>query len=227
MGVGILTSVVLQQRITQSTRDAWEMIKMKWTSDYIMRTADMRSVRAGYRGVNPFSSKLLVTSFSVLLCVYLSNLIYTNIELIAGIVFANTIELVVVATLITFIWLGIAIRAPRAVYLVDFETFKPPEKYRVTTEKFFEVTESTGAFTEESKAFQMKLLARSGLGETSSFPECIFNGEKIKKSGGNVRAVCNYDYARREAEEVMFTCLDKLFKEQNIDPTTVSCYAHS
>jgi 3-ketoacyl-CoA synthase len=102
-------------------------------------------------------------------------------------------------------------RARRPVYLVDFEVFSPPERMRVTSEKFMRKSRATGRFSDESLAFQEKLLSRTGLGENTYFPDNLF--EEPPRTG--------IDEARAEAEEVLGTVFAGLLAKTGLKPRDV------
>jgi len=102
-------------------------------------------------------------------------------------------------------------RSRRPVYLVDFEVFSPPERMRVTSEKFMRKSRATGRFSEESLAFQEKLLSRTGLGENTYFPDNLF--DEPPRTG--------IEEARAEAEEVLGTVFAGLLAKTGLKPRDV------
>jgi 3-ketoacyl-CoA synthase len=69
----------------------------------------------------------------------------------------------------------------RAVYLLDFHTYQPPDELKCTTEYYKLQSRRVGCFDEESMQFQEKLLERTGLGEETYFPRGIM-AEKVDTS---------------------------------------------
>lgn len=105
---------------------------------------------------------------------------------------------------------------PRSVYLVDFACHKPEDARQCSNERFLQACEMTGAFSEESMAFQRKITMRSGLGDQTYLPESIINVvTPVKKGQPNMRQ------AREEAEQVMFGALDELFEKTGVKPKDV------
>ena len=76
---------------------------------------------------------------------------------------------------------------------------------------FLERSRLTNAFTEENVDFQRKILERSGLGESTYFPEAVHN---IPPNP------CMAE-ARKEAETVMFGALDELFDKTGVKPKEI------
>lgn len=100
---------------------------------------------------------------------------------------------------------------PRTVYLVDYSMFKPPRSFRVSFAGFMEHAKMA-LFTEpKSVHFQMKILERSGLGEETCLPPAL---RYIPPSP-------NMELAREEAEMVIFSCMDSLFKKTGLRPKDV------
>lgn len=104
---------------------------------------------------------------------------------------------------------------PRPVYLVDFACYQPPDERKCSNERFLQASVLTGAFTEESMAFQRKICSRSGLGDSAYLPKSIINDPPVRKGQPNMRQ------AREEAEQVMFGALDELFEKTGIKPKDV------
>ncbi|CAL9749410.1 unnamed protein product [Musa acuminata subsp. burmannicoides] len=109
-------------------------------------------------------------------------------------------------------------KRPRPVYLVDFACYKPSFALKCTREFFVEHSARTGIFTDDNLAFQKKILERSGLGQSTYFPEAMF--ETPPK-------LCMAE-ARKEAEMVMFGAIDELLqktgvKAKDIDILIVNC----
>ncbi|KZV40852.1 3-ketoacyl-CoA synthase 6 [Dorcoceras hygrometricum] len=100
---------------------------------------------------------------------------------------------------------------PRTVYLVDFALFKPPQCMRVSFAGFMEHARMAPFTEPKSLNFQMKILERSGLGEQTCLPPAIHY----------IPPCPNMALAREEAELVIFSCVDTLFKNTGIKPKDV------
>ncbi|WOH16180.1 hypothetical protein DCAR_0935729 [Daucus carota subsp. sativus] len=91
----------------------------------------------------------------------------------------------------------------RNVYLVNYASYKPDASLMCSKQQFMHLSRSSGAFNEESLAFQKKVLERSGIGEKSYLPEGLLT----------VPAKEGLSEARKEAENVMFGAVDELFSK--------------
>ena len=70
-------------------------------------------------------------------------------------------------------------------------------------------------YSEESIAFQQKLLARSGVADTSCFPESLTDGLRQGKKP-------NLEAAKAESELVLYTIVEDLLRKTSISPSEVS-----
>ena len=62
---------------------------------------------------------------------------------------------------------------PRAVYLIDFACYKPPENLKLSRQAFMDHIRSIGKFNEASLEFQGKAMERSGMGEETYLPPAV------------------------------------------------------
>ncbi|KAJ4965972.1 hypothetical protein NE237_017821 [Protea cynaroides] len=100
---------------------------------------------------------------------------------------------------------------PRPVYLIDFSCYRPPSNLKVQYDKFMMKSKLTGDFDDSSLEFQRKILERSGLGEETYLPETMHHSPPRPTMAA----------AREEAEQVMFSALDILFKNTNLNPKDI------
>ncbi|CAL4980363.1 unnamed protein product [Urochloa decumbens] len=112
----------------------------------------------------------------------------------------------------------LAVRRPRAVYLLDFACYKPTPSHTVTRETFMLQSAAAGVFTDDNLAFQRKILERSGLGQETYFPAAVLNSPPNP---------CMAE-ARAEAEAVMFGAIDQVLaktgvKARDIGIVVVNC----
>ena len=70
-------------------------------------------------------------------------------------------------------------------------------------------------YSEESIAFQQKLLARSGVADTSCFPEGLIDGLRHGKKP-------NLEAAKAESELILYTIVEDLLGKTGIAPSGVS-----
>ncbi|KAJ9564458.1 hypothetical protein OSB04_000424 [Centaurea solstitialis] len=130
----------------------------------------------------------------------------------------NLIQILVSLFLIIFISTVYFMSKPRSVYLVDYTCYKPPITCRVPFSTFMEHSRLILKENPKSVDFQMRILERSGLGEETSLPPAIHY----------IPPNPNMDAARGEAEMVIFSAIDDLFrrtalKPKDIDILIVNC----
>lgn len=77
------------------------------------------------------------------------------------------------AILATGILLWYLSRKEKTVYLLDFATFEPPANWRFNPTQIMEMIRLQGCFTEESLAFQERMLSQSGVGDSTAWPPGI------------------------------------------------------
>ncbi|GMH00378.1 hypothetical protein Nepgr_002217 [Nepenthes gracilis] len=99
----------------------------------------------------------------------------------------------------------------KPVYLVDFACYKPEEGRKTSIEYFLKVTEESGGFEEETVQFQKRIARRSGLGDETYLPRGITSRPPD----------LTMKEARFEAESVIFTTLDALFKKTGVRPEEI------
>ncbi|KAI3926844.1 hypothetical protein MKW98_022530 [Papaver atlanticum] len=100
---------------------------------------------------------------------------------------------------------------PPTVYLVDFTCYRPPTNLQVPSEYFLEGVKRHCNYSDSSAEFQRKILERSGLGEETCLPEGMHMTPPSR----------TLEFARKEAEDVMFDSLDNLFSNTNIKPEEI------
>lgn len=118
--------------------------------------------------------------------------------------------------LLCFIVLWLLNRRENAVYLLDFTTFEPPQSWKLTAEELLDVMRAQKCFTDESIAFQEKLMKQSGVGPSTAWPpgitRCRENGLKSDRSAAAARA---------ESEVVIYDVVERVLKETNTKPKDV------
>jgi len=211
--------------LAESTRLAWERVRQSYAIGGNARSYSFSDVLRGYRSFDPLTNGKIVLVLSLLLIAYLAPETYKKRVDVMEVLMAaqrNVLEIVVIGVLLLSSLILYSVRKPRPVYLVDVQTFVPPEHLHVTMDRYMASTLATKRVDEESAAFQRRLLGKSGIGEKSAFPSSILEHcDEIPKAGGDVNAVCNMMYAREEAELVVFGALDQLFKVNDLDPASV------
>ncbi len=211
--------------LAESTRLAWERVRQSYATGGAARPYSFTDVRRGYGSFDPLTNGTVVFVLCLALVAYLAPETYKRRSQIIDLVFAarhNVFEILVLAGALCVCLIAYSVRKPRTVYLLDSRTFIPPKRLHVNTDRYMATTLATKRVDEESAAFQKKLLGKSGIGTKSAFPASILEHcDEIPKAGGDVRAVCNMQYAREEAELVVFGALDELFLKNRLDPKSI------
>lgn len=111
-------------------------------------------------------------------------------------------------------------RRGKSVYLLDFALFSPPEGWKVSHEQICDMLRNTGkeegSFTEQDVEFMTRVLSNSGTGDATAWPPGI-----VQCLSSGVRQNQSMDSARQEAEDVIGTCMENLFKETGVQPKEV------
>ncbi|KAG2269372.1 hypothetical protein Bca52824_063927 [Brassica carinata] len=115
----------------------------------------------------------------------------------------NLLHILCSSFLIIFVSTVYFMSKPRTIYLVDYSCFKPPVTCRVPFATFMEHSRLNLIDSPKSVEFQMRILERSGLGEETCLPPAIHY----------IPPTPTMDAARSEAELVIFTAMDDLFKK--------------
>ncbi|CAN6465656.1 unnamed protein product [Victoria cruziana] len=123
----------------------------------------------------------------------------------------DAMQLLFCVLLTVFVGTLYFVRRPRQVFLIDYACFKPPITYRVPFSTFMEHANLLEHFDSKSVDFQMKILERSGLGEDT----CLLAALHYLPPKPHMVD------ARNEAELIIFSCLDDLFKKADIRPMDV------
>ncbi|CAN4124797.1 unnamed protein product [Withania somnifera] len=113
--------------------------------------------------------------------------------------------------LIIFVSVLYFMSRPRGVYLVDYACYKPPMSCRVPFSMFMEHSRIIISSEPKSVEFQMRILERSGLGEETCLPPAIHY----------IPPAPNMESARNEAEMVIFSSMDSLFKKTGVKPRDI------
>ncbi|KAJ6721469.1 3-KETOACYL-COA SYNTHASE 2 [Salix viminalis] len=100
---------------------------------------------------------------------------------------------------------------PRKVYLVDFSCYEPGPAHITSRELFLQLSAASEFFTEQSLAFQKKILEKSGIGEMTYAPKSL------------MQVPPNQSMAEswRESEMVMFGAIDDLLAKTGMKPRDV------
>lgn len=82
----------------------------------------------------------------------------------------------------------------KAVYLLDFTTFEPPQSWKLSPDQIVDIMRSQGCFSEGSLEFQARMLKQSGCGPSTAWPPGI-----VRCLGGET-ADRSCEAARKESE---------------------------
>ena len=80
-------------------------------------------------------------------------------------------------------------RSEQPVYLIDFACFEPPRSWRITQEDTLECLRAQDAYTDESMAFQKRLMDQSGVGEETAWPPGVI--KSLGRTWGSVKIARN------------------------------------
>eukprot|EP00884_Botryococcus_braunii_P009400 jgi/Botrbrau1/18461/Bobra.0072s0044.1 len=121
---------------------------------------------------------------------------------------------IILATVLLGVWvLYTASRRGRPVYLLGFEVYKPPNRLKITRDRFLELSRLSNAFNEKSIEFQEKMIFRGGLGDETYLPEAV-----------HATPPCpTMKLARAEAELVMFETVRNVLAECSFTPKDIDC----
>ncbi|KAL3640441.1 separase/separin [Castilleja foliolosa] len=100
---------------------------------------------------------------------------------------------------------------PRSIYLVDYACYKAPLTYRVPFSTFMEHSHLILKDNPKSVDFQMRILERSGLGEETCLPPGV----------QQIPPTPTMDDARKEAELIIFPCIDSVMQKTGIKPKDI------
>uniref|UniRef100_A0A5K1FWU0 3-ketoacyl-CoA synthase n=1 Tax=Nymphaea colorata TaxID=210225 RepID=A0A5K1FWU0_9MAGN len=123
----------------------------------------------------------------------------------------DLVQILFSSLLIVFVATVYVMSRPRQVFLVDYACFKPPVTCRVPFSTFMEHSTLLNHFDKKSVDFQMRILERSGLGEDTSLPPALHY----------IPPNPNMEDARAEAELVIFSAMDDLFRKTGLKPKDV------
>lgn len=107
-------------------------------------------------------------------------------------------------------------RYENPVYLLDFSTFEPPDSWKVSAEQLLEIMKLQECFTEESLAFQERMLAASGVGPSTAWPPGIVRC--LNTRGKSDRSA---EAARKESEVVIFNVVEQVLASTGIQPKNI------
>ncbi|TKY73213.1 3-ketoacyl-CoA synthase 11 [Spatholobus suberectus] len=175
------------------------------------KSVKLKYVKLGYHYLITHGMYLFLSPLVVLIAAQLSTFSLEDLHDIWEHLQYNFISVILCSTLIVFLSTLYIMTRPRPVYLVNFSCYKPEEARKCTKKIFMDQSQKSGFFTEETLAFQRKILERAGLGEDTYFPEAVLNNPPNP----------SMKEARKEAELVMFGAIDELFAKTSVKPKDI------
>ncbi|WOH00304.1 hypothetical protein DCAR_0519663 [Daucus carota subsp. sativus] len=123
----------------------------------------------------------------------------------------NLLPLLTFSFLIIFFFALYFMSKPCSVYLVDYACYKPPVDLKVPFSGFMKHSKIILKDDPKAVEFQMRILERSGLGEETSLPPAL----RLIPPNPTLEA------SRLEAELVIFSALDSLFRNTGLEPRDI------
>ncbi|KAI8574488.1 hypothetical protein RHMOL_Rhmol01G0358000 [Rhododendron molle] len=130
-------------------------------------------------------------------------LCFMDLTLIAPFLFCSTLIMISLFILIKS-------PSPKKIYMLDFACYKPPMAQTMTKEGTVARARSTDWYKEETLEFMQRTLERSGLGDSTFFPEAFF------KDPPDLSHLTLED-ARREMEMSIFGAVDELLAKTRVE----------
>lgn len=118
----------------------------------------------------------------------------------------NLISVTLCTALTVFLATLYFVSRPKPVYLLNFACYKPHPSLMCSQETFMNRSEVTWTFSEESLAFQRKILERSGHGQKTYTSRALLEVPPNMTVGE----------ARKEAEMAMFGAIDELLEKTRV-----------
>ncbi|KAG8382906.1 hypothetical protein BUALT_Bualt05G0128400 [Buddleja alternifolia] len=146
--------------------------------------------------ISPIFISLSIQSFHPILKLY-NSIEFNSLNVISS--------FFIIITVVAFFILS----KPRTVYLVDYALYKPPQSWKLSSKTFVEHAKQV--LPTEPVNFLTKILERSGLGEETCFPPAM----QLIPPNPNMQS------AREEAEVIIFSCMDSLFKKTKLKPKDI------
>lgn len=171
----------------------------------------LKYVKLGYHYLISHGMYLFLSPLVVLIAVQLSTFSLQDFCTLWEHLQYNLISVILCSTLLVFLLTLYFMTRPRPVYLVNFSCYKPEESRKCTKKIFMDQSRMTGTFTEENLSFQQRILERSGLGDSTYLPEAVLN----------IPPNPSMQEARKEAQAVMFGCVDELLAKTYVKPKDI------
>uniref|UniRef100_A0A6N2M5X4 3-ketoacyl-CoA synthase n=1 Tax=Salix viminalis TaxID=40686 RepID=A0A6N2M5X4_SALVM len=168
----------------------------------------LKYVKLGYHYL--VSNAMYLTLMPVLCMIFAHLSTFTVDELWNRLKF-NLVTVLLSSTSIVFTATLYFMSRPRKVYLVDFSCYKPGPSHIISRELVMQLSAASAVFTEQSLAFQKKILEKSGFGEMTYAP----------KGAMQVPPDQSMAESWRESEMVMFGAIDDLLAKTGVKPRDI------
>ena len=171
-------------------------------------SVQLKYVKLGYHYLVSNATYLMLMP---VLCVIFAHLSTFTVDELWNQLKFNFVTVVLSSTSIVFTATLYFMSRPRKVYLVDFSCYKPGPAHIASRELFMQLSAASEIFTEQSLAFQKKILEKSGYGEMTYAPI------------GLMRVPPDQSMAEswRESEMVMFGAIDDLLAKTRVKPRDI------
>lgn len=182
--------------------------RKKNTSPNFLLSVELKYVKLGYHYL---VSNAMYLMLMPVLCVIFAHLSTFTVDELWNQLKFNFVTVVLSSTSIVFTATLYFMSRPRQVYLVDFSCYKPGPAHIASRELFMQLSAASEVFTEQSLAFQKKILEKSGYGEMTYAPI------------GLMRVPPDQSMAEswRESEMVMFGAIDDLLAKTMVKPRDI------
>lgn len=185
--------------------------------DFLL-TVKLKYVKLGYQYLTKYFLSFLLVPLLVGVGLEVGRIGLDDVVLLWQALEFNLVHALSCTGLLVFVSTVYLMSRPRAVYLVDYSCYRPPDSCRVPFATFMEHSRLFKYFDQKSLDFQMKILERSGLSEETCLPPAL---HYIPPSP-------TMSASRDEAQLVIFSAMDDLFsktglKPKDIDILVVNC----
>jgi 3-ketoacyl-CoA synthase len=167
----------------------------------------LKYVKLGYHYLVSNAMYLMIIPLLGVVSVHLSTITVEDLVMLGDQLRFNLVAVILCSVLLVFLGTLYSMSRPRKVYLVDFSCYKPGPELSCAREIFVERSKQVGTFTEESVAFQKKILERSGLGNKTYTAPAILR---------HPQNPCMAE-ARKEVEMVLFGAIDQLLAKTGVN----------
>ncbi|KAJ6721467.1 3-KETOACYL-COA SYNTHASE [Salix viminalis] len=168
----------------------------------------LKYVKLGYHYL---VSNAMYLTLMLVLCMIFAHLSTFTVDELWNRLKVNLVTVLLSSTSIVFTATLYFMSRPKKVYLVDFSCYKPGPSHITSRELFMQLSAESTVFTEQSLAFQKKILEKSGYGEMTYGPKGLM---QVPPDQSMVESW-------RESEMVMFGAIDDLLAKTGVKPRDI------